>query len=45
MSKLTESQVLAIRADGRSRRVIAAEYGISVTYVNQIKRRDSWRHI
>ena len=45
MAKLTEAQVIAIRADTRRRRFIAADYGIAATYVNQIKRRSVWRHV
>ena len=36
-AKLTESDVVAIRADGRLHRVIAAEYGLSRTHVSLIK--------
>lgn len=41
-AKLTESQVLSIRADARQRKVIAADYGISIHNVTAIKRRLSW---
>lgn len=41
-SKLTEADVLAIRADTRSTRVIAAAFGIDYGHVAQIKRGDSW---
>ena len=40
--KLTEDQVLAIRADTRSPTVIAADYGIKHQTVNKIKSRINW---
>lgn len=40
--KLTERQVAAIREDGRTQRVIAAEYGITQPTVSDIKRGKSW---
>jgi hypothetical protein len=42
ISKLTEAEVLAIRADTRIQHVIAAEYGIKPATVSDIKRRKSW---
>ena len=42
---LTESQVLAIRKDTRIHRIVAAEYGISVTSVSEIKLGKTWRHL
>lgn len=44
-AKLTESDVLAIRADTRSHKEIANDYGIVVGYVGNIKRRLTWKHI
>jgi hypothetical protein len=44
-AKLTTEDVIAIRADQRSQRVIGAHYGISHTVVGQIKSRAIWRHI
>jgi len=44
-SKLTETDVVAIFWDSRSRAVIAKEYGISTTLVTKIKRGQSWKHI
>lgn len=41
-AKLTEKQVLAIRADQRLREIIAADYRISKTTVTHIKRRNTW---
>lgn len=43
--KLTNEQVLAIRADPRSHRKIAAAYGISRGPVTAIKAGRSWRHL
>ncbi len=40
--KLSEEQVLAIRADPRTLRVIAAEYGISWNIVGRIKTGKTW---
>lgn len=45
MSKLTEEQVLEIRADGRTHEAIGADYGISDKTVSSIKRRTRWKHI
>ena len=44
-SKLTEPQVLAIRADQRLQHVIAAEYGVDPSAISNIKRRRNWAHI
>ena len=44
-SRLTEEQVLAIRADTRPQRSIAADYGITQTNVSAIKRRQTWTHL
>jgi hypothetical protein len=41
-SVLTESQVLAIRADTRSCSIIGRQYGVSPTQVSRIKRRERW---
>lgn len=41
-SKLTETQVLAIRADGRPKQAIAADYGMSRIQVSKIKRGAAW---
>lgn len=41
-SKLTEGDVLAIRADPRTQAVIAADYGVSSAYVSQIKSGKRW---
>ena len=44
-AKLTEQQVLAIRADARSEHAIARAYLISPANVQRIKVRKLWRHI
>jgi len=43
--KLSAEKVLAIRADNRSRKEIAAEYGVSVCSIDNIINRKSWKHI
>jgi hypothetical protein len=42
---LKKSDVVAIRADSRLQKTIAAAYGISQTAVSNIKLRKSWRHV
>jgi len=44
-SKLTSSQIVAIRADTRSHRKIAADYGVSQVQISNIKRGVSWSSI
>jgi hypothetical protein len=44
-SKLTTEQILAIRSDSRTTRVIADEYGIDYGHVGRIKRYEKWAHI
>lgn len=44
-SKLTKRQVLQIRADARSRREIAADYGVTTVCVGSIKRNAAWAHL
>lgn len=44
-SKLTESDVLAIREDGRPRAVVAALYGVSENLISKIVLRQAWKHI
>jgi hypothetical protein len=41
-NKLTEAQVLCIRADTRSQRIVAAEYGIHWVTVSAIRLRKKW---
>lgn len=45
VAKLTNRDVLAIRVDTRSSRVIAAEYGVSKTAILDVKTRRNWGHI
>lgn len=42
LAKLTEGQVLAIRADSRSNLAIAQDYGVSATTISFIKNRQRW---
>ena len=44
-TKLTADEVVRIRADSRTYRVIAKEYGISSGHVSEIKHRHVWSHI
>lgn len=44
-ARLHDADVLAIRSDTRSRREIAAQYGISVTHVSRIRSGESWSHL
>lgn len=44
-AKLDEDQVKAIRTDGRYYRVIAAEYQVSRSTIEKIKRRLIWTHL
>ena len=45
MSKLVAEQVLAIRADSRPYKEIAADYGVDRTQIGHIKCRRSWKHL
>jgi len=44
-SKLTESDVLTIRRDGRSRKSIAKDYGVTPEAISSIVLRKTWRHV
>jgi hypothetical protein len=44
-AKLSENQVLAIRADPRKGPAIAKEYGLSRSTVYAIKNKTKWRHL
>ncbi len=44
-AKLTEKEVLAIRADERPAKVVAAIYGVDRVHVSSIRARRFWRHI
>ena len=49
LAKLTEADVLKIRKiatmEGYDRRVVAKEFGVSVTVITNVVRRKTWRHI
>lgn len=45
VSKLTASDVLAIRADDRSHKDVAADYGVSPKLILNIKTRKAWKHV
>ena len=44
-SKLTESQVIAIRKDPRIAKEISKDYGVSRQQITGIKLRKAWKHI
>jgi hypothetical protein len=44
-AKLTEDDVLRIRADSRSHRAIGADYGVAHSTVGNIKRGRKWSHL
>lgn len=44
-SKLSEADVLAIRADNRLQSDIAAEYGVAPNTISRIKSRKRWAHL
>jgi hypothetical protein len=43
--KLSENQVLEIRASGESCYTLAARYGVAVMLISKIKRRLLWKHL
>jgi len=43
MAKLTTAEVIAIRADSRTQRLIASDYGVSQTLISHIKTGKAWR--
>jgi hypothetical protein len=44
-AKLTEADVIAIRADTRVHREIAADYGVHNMQISRIKARKTWGHV
>ena len=44
-SKLTEEDVRKIRADTRTSRQVAADYGVGMMTIQRIKNRSSWGHL
>ncbi len=45
VSKLTQEQVVAIKADARLQKEIALSYGISQSAVSEIKLGKTWKHV
>jgi hypothetical protein len=45
MARLTERDIIAIRADDRLNYLIAADYGVTGTTIGRIKRRTAWAHV
>ncbi len=45
MSKLTETQVIEIRALNGYQRDIAKQFGVSPSLVSLVRRREIWRHV
>lgn len=44
-AKLSDQDIINIRADKRFEKIIAEEYGVSKSLIGQIKRRECWRHL
>lgn len=44
-AKLTEAQVIAIRADTRLPRIIAPEYGVNPQTIREVQKGGDWRHL
>ena len=44
-AKLSNDDVLSIREDDRTSRVIGLDYGVQASAIRKIKRRESWRHL
>jgi hypothetical protein len=44
-SKLSEAEVLAIRAADLSYRILAKQFGVCLAVISQIKNRQNWVHI
>lgn len=44
-SKLTEADVLAIRASTATQKQLAEQYGVHVTSIGHIQARKTWKHI
>lgn len=45
LSKLTPEQVLAIRCDTRTMRVVAKDYGVGPTTIHAIRHEHMWKHL
>ena len=44
-AKLTEEQVLAIRADDRTLTEVAKDYGVCIATISHIRKRKIWQHV
>ena len=44
-ARLTEQQVLEIRASNESQRSLGRKYGVDKSTIGRVKRRDNWTHI
>lgn len=44
-SRLTEAQVVAIRADPRTNREVALQYGVQESAISNIRLRKAWKHV
>lgn len=44
-AKLTEAQVLAIRDSTQTQKTLAAKYGVSISTISLILKRDVWTHL
>ena len=44
-AKLTEADVILIRKDKRWQRFVAKQYGVGVTTIQKIRRREIWKHV
>lgn len=44
-AKLTEADVIAIRADRGTSYDVAEQYGVSAVNVQKIRKRNTWKHI
>jgi hypothetical protein len=44
-AKLTEAQVRVILADLRHHHLIAADFGVAISSIAMIKRRERWKHV
>ncbi len=45
LAKLTDENVIAIRKDVRTQRLIAADYGVHQTTIKNIKLNRTWKHV
>lgn len=45
LSKLKDNQIRAIRADKRTNKEIAKEYGVDPSAISRLKTRETWKHV